>query len=195
MATKKRKKFPRQSASQRSSSSLQGARFLNSVVKKSRSGSKPELRLALPRNYEWLSQQGVIVPDELDSTSETLRVDFTRLNSRAIGAVHSRFCNRLAHALYVRAQVETEKLPLERKLHIEQARYRIRHESDFKTVKALEAAMSLDKRIKQMQNEILTLEVREVALDAVIKGYESIIRAASRDMSRRGIEAGNTSRD
>lgn len=55
--------------------------------------------------------------------------------------------------------------------------------------------MSLDGKIRELEDEISMLEVKEIAFDAVIKGYESIIRAASRDMSRRGIEAGNTSRD
>lgn len=62
-------------------------------------------------------------------------------------------------------------------------------------MKTLDAAMSLDKKIKAIEDEISDIEVKEIALDAVIKGYESIVRAASRDMSRRGIEAGNTSRD
>lgn len=87
------------------------------------------------------------------------------------------------------------KLPLERRLHLAQARYRMRREGDFKTVKALDAHMALDSTIKPMQKKISQLEVREVAMDAVIKGYESVVRAASREMSRRGIEAGNTSRD
>ena len=112
-----------------------------------------------------------------------------------MGAVHSRFCIRLAHALYIRAEIETQRLPLERRLHLAQARYRLRREGDFKTVKMLDSAMSLDSGIKKMTKQISQLEVKEIALDAVIKGYESIIKAASRDMSRRGIEAGNTSRD
>jgi hypothetical protein len=62
-------------------------------------------------------------------------------------------------------------------------------------MKSMEAAMSLSKPIKKMGRDLLRLEIRAVALDAVIKGYESIIRAASREMSRRGIEQGNTSRD
>lgn len=55
--------------------------------------------------------------------------------------------------------------------------------------------MVLSKPIKQMSKQLLQLEIKAVALDAVIKGYESIIRAASREMSRRGIERENTSRD
>ncbi len=112
-----------------------------------------------------------------------------------MGGIHSRLCNRLAHALYVRSQLETEALVLQRKRHIEEARYRVAHESDFKTMKTLEASMALSKPIKKMSHELLRIEIKATALDAVIKGYESIIRAASREMSRRGIEQGNTSRD
>lgn len=84
---------------------------------------------------------------------------------------------------------------MERKLHLAQARYRVKNEGNHKTVKSLESAMSLDKKIRAIEDEVADIEIKEVALDAVLKGYESIIRAASRDMSRRGIEAGNTSRD
>ena len=55
--------------------------------------------------------------------------------------------------------------------------------------------MSLSDPMKKLSHRLLKLEIRAVALDAVIKGYESIIRAASREMSRRGIEQGNSSRD
>lgn len=104
-------------------------------------------------------------------------------------------CNRLAHVLYVRAGIETEKLKLSRNLYLKEARYRMRNEGNHKTVKAMDAAMALDPEIKKMQHSELQLDVKAVALDAVIKGYESIIKAASREMSRRGVEAGNTSRD
>ena len=50
--------------------------------------------------------------------------------------------------------------------------------------------MSLSDPMKKLSHRLLKLEIRAVALDAVIKGYESIIRAASREMSRRGIEQG-----
>ncbi len=112
-----------------------------------------------------------------------------------MGGIHSRFCNRLAHALYLRAELETSKLVLERKLHLAQAKYRLSNEADYKTMKTLEAAMSLHLPIKKVALAISRFEVKEVALDAVIKGYEYIIRAASREMSRRGIEREYTSRD
>lgn len=136
-----------------------------------------------------------MVPDDLDPFDESVRVDFTRLGSRGVGAVHSRFCNRLSHVLYIRSEIEGQRLTLSRQLHLAQARYRLRHEDEHKTVKMLESAMILDKGIRKIEKKNLQLDVRGVALDAVIKGYESIIRAASREMSRRGIEANNVSRD
>lgn len=136
-----------------------------------------------------------MVPDDLDPSDESFRVDFTRLNSRGVGAIHSRLCNRLAHALYVRAGVETERLTLTRRIHLAQARFRLKHEDEYKTVKMLDSAMILDKEIRKLDKRANQLDVKAVALDAVVKGYESIIRAASREMSRRGIEANNVSRD
>lgn len=144
---------------------------------------------------KFLAQKGVVVPDDLDPFDESFRVDFTRLGSRGVGGIHSRLCNRLAHALYVRSEIEGQKLVLSRSLHIKQARFRMRHEGEHKTVKALESAMTLDPEIKKMEHKMMKLDVKAVALDAVIKGYESIVKAASREMSRRGIEAGNVSRD
>ena len=136
-----------------------------------------------------------MVPDDLDPSDESFRIDFTRLGSRAVGGIHSRVCNRLAHLLYVRGGIEAEKLNLSRRIHLAHARYRLRHEGEYKTVKMLESAMILDPEIKKLEKRANKLDVKAVALDAVIKGYESIIRAASREMSRLGVEAGNVSRD
>lgn len=55
--------------------------------------------------------------------------------------------------------------------------------------------MILDPEIRKLEKTANKLDVKATALDAVIKGYESIVRAASREMSRRGIEASNVSRD
>ncbi len=84
---------------------------------------------------------------------------------------------------------------LDRKLHLAHARYRLAHELEHKTMKSLEAAMSLYPATKKIAFQISKLEVKVVALDAVIKGYENIIRAASREMSRRDVERQYTSRD
>lgn len=95
----------------------------------------------------------------------------------------------------MRSELETQQLSLQRKRHIAEARYRVQHEDQHKTMKTLEAHMVLSKPIKTFNKRLSQLEIKAVALDAVIKGYESIIRAASREMSRRGIERENTSRD
>ena len=84
---------------------------------------------------------------------------------------------------------------LTRRIQLAHARYRLRHEDEYKTVRMLESAMILDPEIKKLEKRALQEDVKAVALDAVLKGYESIIKAASREMSRRGVEAGNTSRD
>lgn len=136
-----------------------------------------------------------MVPDELDPFDESLSVDFTRMGSRAVGGIHSRLCNRLAHAVYVRSQLEGDRLSLARRIYLAEARFRLKHEDEYKTMKMLDAAMILDPEIRKLNSRANKLDVKAVALDAVIRGYESIIRAASREMSRRGIEASNVSRD
>lgn len=143
----------------------------------------------------WLAQKGVVVPDDLDPHDESFSVDFTTLGSRAVGGIHSRICNRLAHVVYVRGQVESSRLILSRQIHMAEARFRLKHEDEYKTIKMLDAAMILDPDIRKLNSKANKLDVKAVALDAVIKGYESTIKAASREMSRRGIEANNTSRD
>jgi hypothetical protein len=137
----------------------------------------------------------VVVPDELDPFDESVRVDFTSLSGRGVGAIHSRLCNRLAHVVFIRGQLEGERLQLSRRIHLAEARYRLKHEDDYKTMKMLDAAMILDSDIRKLNSRANKIDVKAVALDAVIKGYESIIKAASREMSRRGIEANNVSRD
>ena len=195
MPTKKVRKSQKRSARAPGSSNSQDARSRTTAGQKSSSEKQSVLKLRSPRDTDWLAQRGVVVPDELDPSTENLRLDFTSISSREVGAIHSRLCNRLAHALYVRAELETKALSLQRMRHLAEARYRVQREGDFKTMKTLEAAMSLSDPMKKLSHRLLKLEIRAVALDAVIKGYESIIRAASREMSRRGIEQGNSSRD
>ena len=81
----------------------------------------------------------------------------------------------------------TRLLRLKRKQRIELAKYRARHAKDFKTAKELESSFSL-KAGKKLEATILKVEIKAQVLDAVVGGYDDIVKAASREMSRRDSE-------
>jgi hypothetical protein len=140
-------------------------------------------------NSEWLNQKGVIVPEGLDPSEENLHLDFTSITDRAVGAIHSRFSVRHAHALYVRAEVATRLLRLRRKHRLELAKHRVRLGKNFRTAKALDEDFSLG-RGRRLESTILGLEVKAEIMDSVIEGFMDIVKAASREMSRRDSERG-----
>jgi hypothetical protein len=163
----------------------------NSVKKKSRpsnaEGNGESLRVATPRNSKFLAQRGLIVPDDLDPGEENVPLDFTEISDRLVGALHSRFAVRHAHALYVRASVETRLLRLRRKHKIELAKYRVKKADDFKTARELEASFAIGQGAA-IEGRIMELEAKSEIMGAVIDGFESIVKAASREMARRDSE-------
>lgn len=146
------------------------------------------LRVATPSNIAWLSQSGLIVPDHLDPDDEELHLDFTRLGDRQVGAVHSRFAVRHAHALFIRAGVASERLRLQRKHRLALGAFRVHRGDEFRTDKACTEAFSRSKDGKRIEKRMMALEIKATMLDAVIGGYDDIVRAASREMSRRDSE-------
>jgi len=67
------------------------------------------------------------------------------------------------------------------------ASFRSLHAKEFKTARELEAAFSLGPG-KQTEGNLMRLEIKSEVLDAVIGGYDDIVKAASREMSRRDSE-------
>lgn len=66
----------------------------------------------------------------------------------------------------------------------------MRHGDDFRTDKACTEAFSLSKDGKRLEKKMVELEAHAKILDAVIGGYEDVVKAASREMSRRDSERG-----
>jgi hypothetical protein len=128
------------------------------------------------------------VPDDLDPSEEVIPLDFTRLGNREVGSVHSRFAVRHAHALYVRASFATEILSLRRRHRLALAAFRVRKGDTYRTDKACTEAFSLSKVGKKIERQINNLEIKVEVLDAVIGGFDDVVRAASREMSRRQSE-------
>lgn len=189
MTTKKKKKSQSPNVSRPKQRSTKAARSRSSVKMKSRQSRENEkLRVATPRTHsKWLAQQGIVVPDDLDPSEEEISLDFTTLSNGAVGAIHSRFAVRHAHALYVRAGVATRLLRLRHKHRVALARYRSLNAKRFKTDRELQSAFS-EEEGSQTEENIMRLEVKSEILDAVIGGFDDIVKAASREMSRRDSE-------
>lgn len=186
---KPKKKSQSQSASRQRDSNSRGARSETSAKRKSRQlkSDVESLRVATPEDSEWLSQKGLIVPDDLEPSEERVSLDFTSISNRSVGAVHSRFAVRHSHALFVRASVATRLLRLRRKHRLALAKFRVREGRKHSTVKSLEETFSIGPG-KKIENTIMQLEVKAEILDALIGGFEDIVKAASREMSRRDSE-------
>lgn len=144
--------------------------------------------MATPENISWLAQSGLIVPDDLDPDEEVIHLDFTRIGNRAVGAVHSRFAVRHAHALYQRSLLAGQLLRLQRKHRLALGAFRVRRGDEFRTDKACAEAFSMSKDGKRLEKAMMQHEIKGKMLDAVIGGYEDIVKAASREMSRRDSE-------
>jgi hypothetical protein len=129
----------------------------------------------------------MIVPDDLEPSEEVVPLDFTILSNQLVGAIHSRFAVRHAHALYVRAGIASRLLRLNRAQRISLARYRAKHSEDFKTLREVEGAFATGPGMKSAR-DIMELEIKAEILDAVIAGFDDVVKAASREMSRRDSE-------
>jgi hypothetical protein len=139
---------------------------------------------------QYLKDEGLIAPDEISSENDTVPLDFTRLNSRQVGAVQSRYAVRHAHAIFIVAKTAGELAMRKRDLRMVHAKYRHRNVKKFKTKYELDDAMVLDDEVKELMDEIVLLEAREGVVKALAEGYEDLRNAASREMFRRSSEQG-----
>lgn len=186
--TKKKVRSLKSNARAHASTNSRDAPLRKSAGRKSGSENEKTLRVATPANIGWLSQSGLIVPDNLDPDEEVLHLDFTRLSNREVGAVHSRFAVRHAHVLFVRAGIASERLRLQRRHRLALGAFRIRRGDEFRTDRACTEAFSRAKDGKRLEKAMMELEIKATMLDAVIGGYDDIVKAASREMSRRDSE-------
>lgn len=146
---------------------------------------KGVLTISTPRSraLAWAKDAGIVVPGSIPLDDATVPLDFTRLSSRGIGELQSRYAVRHAHAVYNAALLETDILRVRRELKIEQAKFRVRHKGQPKNI--TDAMMEEDEEIAPMLDKISEIEIKLTILDAVVKTYEGIRNAASREISRR----------
>src|SRR4029077_991595 len=123
-----------------------------------------------------------IVPQSIPLDDERVPLDFTRLSSRGIGELQSRYAVRHSHAVYNTAVLESDLLRLKRDLKITQSKFRIRNPGKAKNV--VDAMMEEDEEISGLLDRIMEIEIKLVLMEAVCKSYETIRNGASREMSR-----------
>jgi hypothetical protein len=134
---------------------------------------------------KFLRDEGLIAPDEISPDDDTLPLDFTRLNNRQIGAVHSRYAVRHSHAIYVAAGRASALALLKRDLRLVQADFRFRNKKKFKTKYELDDAMHRDNTVTEILDKMVKLEAQLEVIKALADGYEDVRNAASREMYRR----------
>lgn len=137
---------------------------------------------------EFLKNEGLIAPDEISSDEDRVPLDFTSLNFRLIGAVHSRYAVRHSHAIYRAAIYRANAAYLTRDLRLAKARTRARLADKYKTKWALDDAVSKVAEIQELEEELIDAEAHLTVIEALAAGYEDLRNAASREMFRRGVE-------
>jgi len=133
----------------------------------------------------FLRREGLIAPDEIATDEDYVPLDFTKLNNRELGAVHSRYAVRHSHALFVLARVSAERAMLERDRRMAEAQFRAEHKDNYSTKWELDDAMLVDEALKQYGDRVSELEIRVHLVEGVAEGYDRLARAASREISRR----------
>ena len=145
------------------------------------------LRVATPQNtaLAFLEREGLVVPEEIPSDEDLIPLDFTRLDRRDVGALHSRYAVRHAYAIFVTAKTAAELAYAKRDLRFHLAKFRHAKHGDFKTRYELDDASLRNKAIRQLSDRVTELEAHLTVLEAVSAGYEDFRNAASREMTRR----------
>jgi hypothetical protein len=123
------------------------------------------------------------VPGEIPGDDERVPLDFTMLSSQGIGELQSRYAVRHAHAIFNVALLDSDITRIRRDLRIAQAKFRIRNKGELKNV--VDAMMEEDQEISNYLDRISDIETKKTILEAVVKAYEGIRNAASREISRR----------
>jgi hypothetical protein len=187
---KKKARSRRQSASVRKASNSKGAPSRASAKKKS-SGSKIEgLKIATPTDTRlaFLQNEGLIAPDEIASDEDRVPLDFTSLDFKLVGAVHSRYAVRHSHAIFRAAFYRVRVAYINRDLRLLKARKRAKLGKKYRTKWQLDDALLRDTEIKELEDDLVEAEAKLTAIEAIASGYEDLRNAASREMFRRGVE-------
>jgi hypothetical protein len=136
----------------------------------------------------FLRDEGLIAPDEISSDEDRVPLDFTSLDFKLVGAVHSRYAVRHSHAIFRAAFYRIRVAYLSRDIRLCKARKRARLSDKYKTKWQLDDALLKDKEIRELENDLVSAEAKLTVIEALAGGYEDLRNAASREMFRRGVE-------
>lgn len=182
-----KRKHPIQSARPRKRSNTSDARSGNSVKRKSAKSQDGEgkLKIATPssRRLQFLGEAGIVVPEEIPSDEDHVPLDFTKLSSKGIGSIQSRYAVRHAHAIFNVAKLAADEAHLKRDLKMAKAKFRMKHRGE--KLNVVNAMMEDDEEIAEFEDKLLEVAMKIGVLTAVAQGYEDLRNAASREMSRR----------
>lgn len=132
---------------------------------------------------QYLADAGIIVPEEIPSDEDNIPLDFTRLSSKSVGSIQSRYAVRHSHAIFNIAKLASDQAQLRRDLRLEKAKFRMRFRDE--KLNVVNAMMEDEEGIAEIEDKILEVEAKIGVLTAVAGGYEDLRNAASREMTRR----------
>ena len=187
---KPKKKSRRQSASAQRVSNSKAVRSQGIAKKKSKKLSRQSLKVATPTDTRlaFLQNEGLIAPDEIASNEDRVPLDFTSLNFKLVGAVHSRYAVRHSHAIFRAAYYRVRVAYLQRDIRLLKAKKRAKLSGKYKTKWQLDDALLKDKEIRELEDDLVDAEAKLTVIEALSAGYEDLRNAASREMFRRGVE-------
>src|SRR5215831_5383815 len=158
----------RSARAQRPSNSS-GVRSGSIAAKKSKQTSSDDgkLKIATPQNrrLRFLTDAGIIVPEEIPSDEDSIPLDFTRLSSKGIGGIQSRYAVRHAHAIFNVAKLAADEASLRRDLRMEKAKFRMRNKDE--KLNVVNAMMEDEESIAEIEDKILEVQAKVVVLTAV----------------------------
>lgn len=123
------------------------------------------------------------MPEEIPSDEDHVPLDFTKLSSKGIGGIQSRYAVRHSHAIFNVAKLAADQAHLRRDLRMEKAKFRMKHRNE--KLNVVNAMMEDDPTISEFEDKLMEIDAKIGVLSAVAQGYEDLRNAASREMSRR----------
>ena len=132
---------------------------------------------------QYLSDAGIVVPEEIPSDEDRVPLDFTTLNPRRLGALHSRYAVRHSHIIFQVAKVAADAAAVKRDLRLVKAKFRLSHRGE--KLNVINALMEEEEEIVKLETLLAEVEAKVGILSAIAEGYEDLRNAASREMTRR----------
>jgi hypothetical protein len=132
---------------------------------------------------QYLTDAGIIVPEEIPANDDHVPLDFTTLSPRHLGALHSRYAVRHSHVIFQLAKVASDAASVKRNLRLVKAKFRLHHKGE--KVNVINSMMEVDDVIVELEDKLAEVEAKVGILSAVAEGYEDLRNAASREMTRR----------